>query len=135
VNCPFCDDLEKQETLVHKTKYSQVAINLHSLKKGHLMVMPLRHVEKYNDLTQEEAKDMFDLVEIFSEIIKKTYGDYPIITINPINGRSLPHLHIHLVPTKINTRSYISLTDKVPEREELTKEEIIEIKNKINKFL
>lgn len=135
MNCPFCDDLKEQETLIHKTKYSQVAINLHSLKKGHLMVMPLRHVEKYNDLTQEEAKDIFDLIEFFSEIIKKTYGDYPIITINPINGRSLPHLHIHLVPTKINTRSYISLTDKVPEREELTKEEIIEIKNKINKFL
>jgi diadenosine tetraphosphate (Ap4A) HIT family hydrolase len=135
VNCPFCDDLKEQETLIHKTKYSQVAINLHSLKKGHLMVMPLRHVEKYNDLTQEEAKDIFDLIEFFSEIIKKTYGDYPIITINPINGRSLPHLHIHLVPTKINTRSYISLTDKVPEREELTKDEIIEIKNKINKFL
>lgn len=135
MNCPFCEGLGEQGTLVHKTKYSQVAINLHSLKKGHLMVMPLRHVEKYNDLTQEEAKDMFDLVEIFSEIIKKTYGDYPIITINPINGRSLPHLHIHLVPTKINTRGYISVTDKVPEREELTKEEIIEIKNKINKFL
>lgn len=135
MNCPFCDDLKEQETLIHKTKYSQVAINLHSLKKGHLMVMPLRHVEKYNDLTQEEAKDIFDLIEFFSEIIKKTYGDYPIITINPINGRSLPHLHIHLVPTKINTRSYISLTDKVPEREELTKDEIIEIKNKINKFL
>lgn len=135
MNCPFCNDLKEQETLIHKTKYSQVAINLHSLKKGHLMVMPLRHVEKYNDLTQEEAKDIFDLIEFFSEIIKKTYGDYPIITINPINGRSLPHLHIHLVPTKINTRSYISLTDKVPEREELTKDEIIEIKNKINKFL
>jgi ATP adenylyltransferase len=135
VICPFCNGLEKQGTLVHKTKHSQVAINLHSLKKGHLMIMPLRHVVKYDELTEEESKDMFDLIEQFSEIIKNAYGDYPIVTINPIHGRSLPHIHIHLVPTKINTRGYISVTDKVPEREELTKEQIIEIKNQLNKHL
>jgi ATP adenylyltransferase len=135
VICPFCNGLEKQGTLIHKTKYSQVAINLHSLKKGHLMIMPLRHVEKYNDLTNEESKDMFDLIEQFSKIIKKAYGEYPIVTINPIHGRSLPHVHIHLIPTKVNTRTYISVRDKVPEREELTKEQIIEIKNQLNKNL
>ena len=135
MKCPFCNGLEEQGTLIHKTKYSQVAINLHSLKKGHLMIMPLRHVEKYNDLTQEEAKDIFDLVEIFSEKIKKTYGDYPIVTINPINGRSLPHVHIHLIPTKVNTRYYFSRSENIPERVELTKDEIIEIKKEMSKHL
>jgi ATP adenylyltransferase len=135
VICPFCNGLEKQGTLIHKTKYSQVAINLHSLKKGHLMIMPLRHVEKYNDLTNEESKDMFDLIEQFSKIIKKAYGEYPIVTINPIHGRSLPHVHIHLIPTKVNTRFYFSRSENIPERIELTKEQIIEIKNQLNKCL
>ena len=135
MKCPFCNGLKEQETLIYETKHSYVAINLHSLKKGHLMIMPIRHVDKYNDLTLEEAKDMFDLIELFSEIIKKAYGDYPIVTINPIHGRSLPHLHIHLIPTKTNTRGYISFTDKVPEHDELTNEQIIEIKNHINKHL
>jgi len=135
VNCPFCNNLNEQGTLVHETEYSLVAINLHSLKNGHLMILPKRHVEKYIDLTSSESKDIFDLIELFSNVIKKAYGNYPIITINPIHGRSLPHLHIHLIPTKINTRIYVSTTDNVPERDELSKEEIITIKNQINKYL
>ena len=135
MNCPLCNKLENQNTLLHKGKFSYVAINLHALKKGHLMILPIRHIEKFNELTKEEAKEMFDFVEQFSEIIHKAYNEYPIITINPINGRSEAHVHIHLIPTDKYTREYISKVDNVPEKEELTPKEIIEIKEKLSLYL
>ncbi len=135
MSCPFCKDLEKQGTLIYKGKFAIVAINLHSLKKGHLMILPIRHVEKYNELTKEESKEMFDYVEFFSDVLKKCYGDFPIITINPIDGRSLPHVHLHLIPTKKYTRAYISKVDGTPERVKLTKDEINEIKKEMSKHL
>lgn len=135
MNCPLCNNLENQGTILSCGLHSCVAINLHSLKKGHLMILPRRHVEKFNDLTKEEAKEIFDSIETYSEIIKNAYGNYPIITINPIHGRSQPHIHIHLIPTDKYTRAYISKVDNVPESKELNKEEINEIKNHINKYL
>lgn len=135
MKCPLCQDLEEQGTILYCGFHSCVAINLHSLKKGHLMILPKRHIEKFNELTKEESKEIFDFVETFSEIINKAYGNYPIITINPIHGRSQPHIHIHLIPTDKYTRAYISKVDNVPESRELTNEEIKEIRNKITSLL
>lgn len=135
MKCSLCTEVKRDGTTLFNGKYACVVINLHSLKKGHLMILPIRHVEKYNELTHEESKEMFELIERFSSIIHKAFGDFPIVTINPINNRSESHIHLHLIPTKNYTREYVSKVDNVPERVELSSEEINEIKNQIRRFL
>ncbi len=68
---------------------------------GHTLVSPKRVVETIDELTERELLDIFALVKIVKDSLKRVYGaqgfncawnegkDY---------GQSVPHLHLHIVP-------------------------------------
>jgi diadenosine tetraphosphate (Ap4A) HIT family hydrolase len=69
--------------------------------EGHVEIVPKRHVESFFDLTDPEMREMRTLMAEVKEILKERYkpGGYTI-GINEGNaaGRSVHHLHIHMIP-------------------------------------
>ncbi len=70
---------------------------------GHILVCPVRCVEKMEELTQEELYDLFSLVAEVKTALRKEFGATGFNIAwneNLIAGQTVPHLHVHIVPRK-----------------------------------
>jgi len=65
------------------------------------MVFPIRHIEKFEDMTIEEHSDIYNLTCLSLDILRKLYdpGGFNIgYNIGKAGGASLAHIHQHIVP-------------------------------------
>ena len=62
--CIFCKcSVRCDEFVLYEGKNVFVMMNKYPYVNGHLMIIPNRHVGKYEDLSQEERREMFNLLE------------------------------------------------------------------------
>lgn len=69
--------------------------------EGHLEIVPKRHVESFFDLSHQEVVEAYKLlVEARDELQERLRPDGYTIGVNEGHaaGRSVDHLHIHLIP-------------------------------------
>ncbi len=133
--CPLCEELKLKRRVITENKTAFVLVNLKLVKEGHVMILPKRHVERYDELTPEEAKDIADLIERVSDAIYKEYGHYPLIAINPVHRRTQPHIHIHLVPTDKGAREFFALVEKTPLNEVAPEDRLKKVLEDLRKHL
>ncbi len=101
--CLFCSASINMEV---QDKYkTMIAIqDKHPVTKGHILIVPLRHVEDYFSLTDREKYDADTLISS----CKKTIMDQdPLVTGFNIGincgesaGQTIFHCHIHLIPRR-----------------------------------
>jgi diadenosine tetraphosphate (Ap4A) HIT family hydrolase len=100
--CLFCDkDNPDANTVIAENKYAYARWDNFPVNPGHTEVIPIRHVESFFDLTQEELEAIYDLAKIAKQIINERYEpDAFNIGVNDgeAAGRTVHHLHIHLLP-------------------------------------
>ncbi len=98
--CPFCDPktLEAQEFyhgpgvlgfLTHKP-----------VVPGHVLIIPERHVERFEDLTSEELAAIGEAIKKIHITANKTFGvkEYLLLQKNgPRVGQSVAHVHFHYI--------------------------------------
>jgi ATP adenylyltransferase len=102
--CFLClDGHNDDEALVLARKPAAfVIMNRFPYSNGHVMVVPVRHVGRIEDLTDEELHDMMAFVRILSTVFKETMSiDGLNVGINAgkAAGAGLEeHIHIHMVP-------------------------------------
>ncbi len=68
---------------------------------GHALVAPKRVVETVEDLTEQELSDIFALVALVKNALRKTYhaeGFNFAWNEGEAYGQSVPHFHLHIVP-------------------------------------
>ena len=98
--CLFCDPVEQAAAVLDAgtmyVRYDKVPAT-----PGHVEIVPWRHVESFFDLTAAELRDAYDLLWGMRLRIAAEYcPDGWNIGINDgrAAGRSVDHLHIHLIP-------------------------------------
>ena len=104
--CIFCrmrkEKKDKENYILVRTQYSFSVLNIYPYNNGHLLIVPLRHVNDLVKLTREEREDLMDLLSSMKNLTDKILkpGGYNIgINLGKIAGAGFPgHLHIHLVP-------------------------------------
>lgn len=80
---------------------SYVRYDNHSLSRGHVLVIPRRHVASFFDMTTDEQHDALALIqEAKSKFDKELAPDgYNIgVNVGKAGGQSRMHVHIHLIP-------------------------------------
>jgi len=83
--------------------------------KGHVMIVTKRHIADYRDLTDEEITEIFHTVlprvqaALTKEYIKIT-GFNIGMNIGDFAGRSIEHLHVHVVPRMKNEAGFMEAT-------------------------
>jgi len=101
--CPFCDPSILSAQTVYQGKIGAVLLNHKPAIPGHLLVIPSRHVERFEDLTGEEAAELRDLIARLDKAEKKLFGatGYLLLQKNGKEaGQSVPHVHFHYFPRK-----------------------------------
>lgn len=68
---------------------------------GHVLILPIRHVERFENLTSEEIVEMHDLIRKINLAERRLFGNEGYLLLQK-NGReagqSVPHVHFHYLP-------------------------------------
>lgn len=103
--CVFCAaprKAAKDGLVLFNGSISLVMLNKYPYNSGHLMLAPVRHVAKIEELTPEESIDLFRLLRHSTTVLTKTYnpGGFNIgMNIGSAAGAGIAdHLHMHIVP-------------------------------------
>lgn len=102
-DCLFCRWIQEKTPL--ETFGTSAAFNDgHPVTRGHLLLIPLRHVPDYLSMTEGEKRDIETLIGIVSENIRKadpSVTGFNIGTnIGESAGQTIFHAHIHVIPRR-----------------------------------
>lgn len=105
--CVFCEALEKGvkeagSLLVAVQGSAMLILNKYPYNAGHLLVLPTRHVGRFEDLTSEELADTQALLQKAMRALTDLYspGGFNMgLNLGSVAGAGIPdHLHWHLIP-------------------------------------
>ncbi|KAF3190172.1 hypothetical protein TWF106_009200 [Orbilia oligospora] len=89
----------------YKTRLSMAIVNIKPILPGHVLVCPIRVVARYKDMTSEEVLDHALAVQKVVKVIERIYGNTGTtiaIQDGGSAGQSVPHVHTHIIPRKLN---------------------------------
>ncbi len=99
--CPFCrGEIEKEREIYHDDKV-YIIFDLFPVNKGHVLVIPSRHVESFYELTDEEIKALHRGIKAVMKTLEKFYApDGFNVGFNQglQAGQTISHFHIHVIP-------------------------------------
>ncbi len=98
-NCQFCDFDENK--IIKRNKDAFLIFPIAPYCKHHLLVIPDRHVECFEDLNNEEKESIDSLLNNAVKLLKVLgHGGYTILIRSGENiGKTVKHLHYHIVPS------------------------------------
>jgi histidine triad (HIT) family protein len=116
-SCLFCRPEIIDNETVFQSEHFVILPDREPRVKGHLLVVPKRHIEKAHELTKEEwAGFSFRIpkvVKVFSEYFHT--DQYIILEKNgPSAFQQIPHVHFHLFP--VSSQTWSEIFDITPER-------------------
>jgi diadenosine tetraphosphate (Ap4A) HIT family hydrolase len=98
--CPFCE-IKKSEIILENDE-AVLTLAKAPYVESHLLVFPKKHRLKLSSMNKKEQEKVLDLVKKGMEKIKKIEKNSITILYREGNkkssGKSISHLHIHLIP-------------------------------------
>ena len=114
--------------IVAETDQAIAFLDVFPLRKGHLLVVPKKEVDKFYDLPEEDYIAVMKLAKKIALVMEKAFDCKRIG--QAIIGLEVPHTHIHLVP--INEMNDLNFNQ---EKLKLSAQEMEEIQQKISSLL
>ena len=103
-------------------------LDINPLAKGHTLIVPKQETDYLFDIEDDLYSELMIFAKKVASGIEKTVNCKRIAVV--VLGLEVPHAHIHLIP--IQKETDISFANK---RVKLTKEEMIEIAEKISQSI
>ena len=97
LDCELCTP----DMVLFEEERAYVRLDNNSLSRGHVLVVPRRHVVSFFDMTREEKTSVLALLDRAKAHIEKEFSPdgYNIgVNIGRAGGQSRMHVHIHLIP-------------------------------------
>jgi diadenosine tetraphosphate (Ap4A) HIT family hydrolase len=95
-----CELCSRQEVLLENA-LAYVRHDNNSLSRGHVLVIPKRHVASFFDMTEEEQSAVLALLREIQRSIQEQHSPdgYNIgVNVGKAGGQSRMHVHLHLIP-------------------------------------
>ena len=97
--CPFCSNDESE--LVLRTELWFAMWDKHPVSRGHLLIIPFRHVQSYFETTREEKLGLLEMIDKSKELLDARFkpDGYNIgMNLGEAAGQSVMHFHLHVIP-------------------------------------
>ena len=133
MDCIFCKiaKMEIPAKIITETKNSVAFLDAFPLARGHTLVIPKRHYEKVQDMTDNDNSDLFNTVlKVISKVDKVTGSTLLAIHNGKESGQEIPHVHVHLIP-RSKDDSAGAVHSMFSQKPELSGSEIDELCNKL----
>lgn len=99
-DCPFCN--LKEDYILEKWKHFTVILARAPYVKNHLLIVPNRHLIRMKEIKSDERKTLVPLIEKWTKNLEKIHKEVNLLlrdgVANWILGKSIDHLHFHLIP-------------------------------------
>lgn len=98
-NCPYCDFDEYD--IIAKNDFAVIVPEPNALSTGHCVVIPLRHVSSFFEVTEKERKSLMTLLEqARNELTLRHHPTGFHIGFNDgdVFEEKVEHVHIHIIP-------------------------------------
>jgi diadenosine tetraphosphate (Ap4A) HIT family hydrolase len=98
VSCVFCGFPTEKRLLENEYAF---AYDVYPVQKGHLLIVPKRHIASYFDASTEEIMAMHELLHSGKRLLDEKYQPdaYNIgVNVGEYGGQTIMHLHMHLIP-------------------------------------
>lgn len=104
--CILCDkpreSSDEENLILYRGRFGFIILNAFPYNPGHLMVAPYRHTADLQDLTDEETKELSDIVKKGMGLLKdvmKPAGFNIGMNVGKVAGAGIvEHIHTHIVP-------------------------------------
>lgn len=99
--CLFCNKEDIENKIIEENDFCYARWDNFPVSKGHAEIVPKKHIESFFDLKNNELIEIFSLISKVKDLIQEKYNpDGYNIGINEGDaaGRTIHHLHIHLIP-------------------------------------
>lgn len=118
--CIFCEALkqsDEQALIVAREKLAYVILNRYPYTGGHLMIVPVEHVETVEKLPEATWLEMFALTRRALATLRKVYRA-PAFNLGANIGESAgagvaDHVHLHIVPRWSGDTNFMSVLGQV----------------------
>ena len=114
--CAFCDPA----VLARQAFYEDglvLALYTHKpILPGHCLIIPKRHVERFEGLSKEEELQMSELIKKVNHAAMKVFGTSAYLLLQKNGhevGQTVPHVHFHYVPRKAGDSSSLKFILKM----------------------
>jgi histidine triad (HIT) family protein len=101
--CPFCAVVARNAPAheVHRDDHTVAFLDRSPVFKGHVLIVPTRHVTALPDLPFDELQPFFAVVQRIAAVVPSALdADGTFVAMNNIVSQSVPHLHAHVVPRR-----------------------------------
>lgn len=102
-SCPFCAVIAgtADAHVVFDDDVAVAFLDRAPVFKGHVLVVPRRHVVTLPDLDPADVDGFFRRVQLVSAAVPEALGsDGTFVAINNVVSQSVAHLHVHVVPRR-----------------------------------
>jgi histidine triad (HIT) family protein len=101
VDCVFCRIItgDVAAFVVSQTPETVAFLDTRPVFKGHVLVVPRRHVETLIDLPDELLTPVFAHVRtVAAAVVSALDAQGSFVAMNNVVSQSVPHVHVHVVP-------------------------------------
>jgi histidine triad (HIT) family protein len=107
LSCVFCDIVEgtSQSYVIYEDQQFIAILDKYPISIGHTLVLPKRHFERVNDLSQKTFCALYARVHALNQLItSKLNVPASHISINDgvAANQLIPHVHVHIIPRNVN---------------------------------
>ena len=102
-DCVYCVSPEIKERTIVRNELAFAFLTNIPITPGHTLICPVRHVQKFEELSREERNAIFELATKVKKVLTALFGAegfHHAWNENPVAGQSIPHFHLHIVPRK-----------------------------------
>jgi ATP adenylyltransferase len=116
--CVFCKcSIRNDDYVIFEGKTCFVMMNKYPYISGHLMIIPKRHIGKIEDLTLEEKKEIFSLLDTSVRVLKESMnpGGFNVgMNLGKAAGAGIEeHIHVHVIPRWEGDTNFMSVVGEV----------------------
>lgn len=130
--CAFCNPEILERQIFYRGDKALGILTHKPAVPGHVLIIPERHVTRFEDLSPEEVAAIGDTIKKVDLAVKKVFGtgDYVLIQKNGKEaGQTVPHVHFHYLPASHFLAVKFLLS---PWFKPLGEEELIALKESLN---
>lgn len=139
--CAFCKESVLSAQVFYEDDLVSALYTSKPVVPGHCLIIPKRHVERFEQLTDEEALRITQVIKKVNVAAQKVFAasSYLLLQKNgPEAGQTVPHVHVHYMPRQTGDHSALKFffqmylaNIKSPISEEAMKAAVSEMKSAI----
>ena len=122
MDCVFCDIVQRTvpSQIIYEDDRFMAILDKYPISKGHTLVLPKKHFQRVQELSQKEFCAMYARVYALNALITSRLGataSHISINDGAAANQLIPHVHVHIIPRSENDSAGFTARKLIPAQE------------------